>query len=116
MLGHFGWGRGSVDKIYTLHVQVLKDTNARKTNVGQTPDKKEKAQWKEDALVFLKSCLLEAEVSEAANKLTKKLERLSTFYLLHAVEGQLQFMGLPGFALYLPHGATVACRSGAFVG
>lgn len=60
------------------------------------------AKWRSSARLFLESCLLENEDEAARKQLPNKVERLSSFYLLHACEWQLQGQGLPGYIAYLP--------------
>ena len=74
----------------------------RTTRFASAPKQEEKVQWRLDAKLFLENCLLEAGDVDEKKKLPKKLERLASFYLLHACEWQLQGMGLPGYAAYLP--------------
>lgn len=82
--------------------QALRDSNVRATNFGREPRKQEFVERRRAAAVFLASCLLEADDDEAKTKLPKKLERLSSYYLLHACDWQLQGQGLPGYSWYFP--------------
>lgn len=63
---------------------------------------KQAAKWREHSLIFLTPCLLEAEDEVAKKKLPKKVERLSSFYLCHACDWQLQGQGLSGYVWYVP--------------
>jgi len=70
--------------------------------VQDRQSKEETLEWKEHARVFLQNCYLESADQKKEYKLPKKIERLATFYLLHACDWQLQSMGLDGYALYFP--------------
>jgi len=78
---------------------ALRDSGVRGTRVGENVSKEEKSEWKLQARVFLQECLLQS-VEEGKAKLPKKMDRLASFYLLHACEKILQGQGLPGYTHY----------------
>lgn len=102
------WGnkaRGWAPATASVHLspKALRDSNVRPPSLSSSaPTHNEQTQWRKVAMVFLTSCLLEAEDEEAKSKLPKKIERLSSYYLLHACDWQLQGQGLPGYMWYFP--------------
>ena len=75
---------------------------ARGTKATCEVTKQEKAKWKEDALSFLRECwqMQTAEAVKRQHELPKKLDRLSSFYLLHSTDWQYQVSGVGGYATF----------------
>ena len=60
------------------------------------------ASWKKHAKTFLQEAMVLDGENKTKSQLPKKFERLASFYLTHACDRQLQCLGLPGYAWYLP--------------
>ena len=70
----------------------MRDSSVRGTAIGRAISA-EKAAWRKTAAIFLKACALEAENEKAKDLLPKEMDRLSSFYLAHACDKQLQGQG-----------------------
>ena len=86
----------------TFIPQAIRDSRVRAAQFASAPQQGEKVQWRHEARMFLENCLLEDSDNADKQKLPKKLDRLASFYLLHACEWQLQGLGLPGYDAYFP--------------
>eukprot|EP00971_Amphidinium_carterae_P339081 6476688-Amphidinium_carterae.1 len=76
--------------------QALRDTSLKAVEAQSRGDFK--VHWKQHALKFLQEAVESASGNSKKTGLPKKLERLSSFYLLHANDRQLQSLGFNGYA------------------
>lgn len=58
----------------------------------------EKAEWKKAAMAFLTAAYEVDKESAAIRAMPHKLNRLSSFYLAHSCDRQLQAIGFSGYA------------------
>ena len=91
--------------------QVMRDAMVRGTKVSSKVTTHEKLEWKKISFQFLEDCKADEKEEESNfKKSTKPLDRLATFYMVHATDWQLQVSGvINGYAKFFEQNTPADC-------
>ena len=95
--------------------QVMRDAMVRGTKVSSKVTTHEKLEWKKISFQFLEECKADEKEEESNfKKSTKPLDRLATFYMVHATDWQLQVSGvINGYAKFFEQNTPLAAQLNA---